>query len=223
MDSFVAWCDPGARLFDHSAIPDTQHFADTFVAPFYLNVLHGNYVRLLLASEDSDFRQSFIRKVNTVLKIVDTEIVDRLFEEKNWRVRLVAAWLCGIKGWHQYANLIGSRLVPSEQCYAGQAYCFALARFADEASARHLCRYLDEYLPQPDKQYDQYWAMPALIWIDKIRGTAYSKPYIQPDGLWDEFLAGLKHGKRSLMDCQLRFERLMEATTTFFKPEQEMR
>jgi hypothetical protein len=216
MDRIVGWTAPNARLFDKPLTPACQHLYATFVVPFYRNILHGNWVHLRLPGEDHEMKQNFIRRAKATLEIIDSKVVDLLFNDNNWRTRMVASWFCGLKGWRQYSDVMGDLLVPSRQCYAGQAHCFALACFADEKSAGHLCRYLDEYLRQPDKEYDQYWAMPALLWIDRVRGTSYSTPYTEAGGLWHQYLSRLRYPGRTLSDCQSRFVRIMEATITTF-------
>lgn len=45
-------------------------------------------------------------------------------------------------------------LLASELVYAGQGYCFALARLGAEQDAEILTAYLDHYLPRDDCQYD---------------------------------------------------------------------
>ncbi|HET6252132.1 MAG TPA: DUF6000 family protein [Tepidisphaeraceae bacterium] len=213
MDLIVGWCRPSGRLFDHSIGSSEDHLVRTFVVPFYLRVLHGNCVPMLMAAEDSRERQKLIRRMTAALRIVDTDVVDRLFADRNWRARLMAAWYCGVKGWGQYSDRIADLLIPSRQCFAGQAYCFALARFGDDKSARHLCRYLDEYLPHPELRYDQHWAMPALMWIDSVRGTEYANPYLEVNGLWEQFHPRATGGRQELAEREQRFRRLMQATT----------
>jgi hypothetical protein len=89
--------------------------------------------------------------------------------------------------WSKFAGLIGEALIASEGVYAGQGYCFALASFADDVSAKYLMDYLDTYLLKVDCYYDQDWAMPALIWIDEHRDTDHSSRYLTPGGLWERF------------------------------------
>ncbi len=216
MDHIIGWTTPKMRLFEKPFNPAYQHLYATFVEPFYMLVLHGNYGPLLVATEDSERRQNFIRRVRTTLEIVDRGVVDFLFQDGHWRGCMAAGWFCVLKGWRQYSDLMGHLLLPSRHCYAGQAYCIAFACFADENSARYLCRYLDKYLRQPENHYDQFWAMPALVWIDRKRGTNYSGPFIKGGGLWDQFFSRLKYQGRPLYECQHRFDRLMEATITTF-------
>ena len=54
-------------------------------------------------------------------------------------------------------------LIAGELTYAGQGYCLALARFATTADAELLAA----YLAQPDKRYDQPWALGALLHLDE--------------------------------------------------------
>ncbi|MFD1939613.1 DUF6000 family protein, partial [Nonomuraea mangrovi] len=67
----------------------------------------------------------------------------------------------------RFRERLGTLLLESEMVYAGGAYCFALARFAEEQDAALLTAYLDRYLPQLDCRYDQNDAMGALLHLDE--------------------------------------------------------
>ncbi|MFJ3271435.1 DUF6000 family protein [Streptomyces sp. NPDC086776] len=71
----------------------------------------------------------------------------------------------------------------SEVCYSGGAYCFALARIGTDADPEILTAYLDRYLPRTDLRYDR----PATL------GTHHAGRFIQPDGLWDQWIRALVH------------------------------
>ena len=78
-------------------------------------------------------------------------------------------------------------LLASELTYAGQGYCVALARFATAADAELLAAYLDTYLPQLDKRYDQDWALGALLHLDAQLKTSYATPFLGEDGPWQRW------------------------------------
>ena len=184
----------------------------TWVEPFYLNILHGN-----AAGDIAD--PSFIRTAKEALTSISTDTIETLFTEINWRCRITAAWFCGMKQWNQYADIIGTSLLESRVCYAGQGYCFALAHFADEQSAYHLTQYLESYLQQLDKWFDQGWAMPALMWIDAKRGTELSSAFLGENGLWDQFVADkiVTSDAWSLDRCKARFNAIMRYSMEAFK------
>ncbi len=161
-------------------VPDD--ILEEWVKPFYMNVLHGNYA---YASSDREF----VSHAKKALKNISPAVIDSLFADINWRGRITAAWFCGLKGWRQYEDIIGESLLESRVCYAGIGYCFAFAHFADEKSSDYLVRYLEKYLAQVDKYYDQGCAMAALMWIDEKRKTNLSSSFIKPEGPWDKFVS----------------------------------
>ncbi len=171
-------------------------FTARWVAPFYMRCLKTGL-------EGCD-----PRTVDAACGKIDGKIVDRLLSAAGWRERLVGSWFCGLKGWNQYGSAIGEALLASELVFAGKGYCFALACFADETSVKCLTQYLDAYLAQREKLYDQNWAMPALMWIDQQNGTAFAAPYIAPGGLWESFSAG-KNEAWQLEPAREKFWRLM--------------
>jgi hypothetical protein len=114
---------------------------------------------------------------------------DGLLQPREWRQRLTGAWLAGLTRRTQFQDQIGSLLIESLTCFSGQGYCFALAAFENEKSAVLLQAYLDKWLPKLECDFDQDWAMPALAWVDRRRGTEFSKKYLQPGGLWEQFSA----------------------------------
>lgn len=174
-----------------------------WVVPYYLQFLHANY----LADERAEEPRAFKKRVDAALAEIDEGIVSLLLAE-HWREQITASYFAGLKGWSQYADTIGNLLVQSVACYAGQGYCFALACFADETSVKYLQKYLRIYLAQPQLYYDQYWAMPALIWIDERKGTQHSAEFLKPGGLWETFVAG-KNESWQLDKCWPDFRRAM--------------
>lgn len=108
-----------------------------------------------------------------------------------WRSRLTAGWLIGVDRRERFRARIGDLLLASEVCYSSGAYCFALARFGTHADAEILTAYLDRYLPCTDLHYDQPAALGALLRLDTLLGTRHADRFIQPDGLWDEWVRGV--------------------------------
>lgn len=147
----------------------------------YLKLLHGNFLVL-----DEGKRRRFLKQLaSSARQISDRELATLLDSE--WRSRLTAAWLIGVNRREQFRDRIGELLLASEVCYAGQGYCLALARFATPADASLLATYLDSYLPQPDKRYDQDWALGALLHIDAVLDTDHAARFLTGGGLWHQW------------------------------------
>ncbi|WP_052345978.1 DUF6000 family protein [Hymenobacter swuensis] len=184
-----------------------------WVKPLYMEILHANYT----GTESTQQLVAFNQQVNTALASVDEYIITHLLKA-SWREKLTGSWLCGLKNWQQFVPLLGTLLVESKTMYAGQGYCFALARFATAESATYLAVYLDTYLRQPDLQYDQHWAMPALLWIDERRGTTWAQEFLVPGGLWEQYTANkLDHSIIwQLTECKRQFWAAMEYCRTNF-------
>ena len=159
-------------------------FINNWVAPYYLHILHGNYYYLL----KDDEQVSFNEKVRKALLVLDDESIQRLLSGDG-REQITGSWFCGLKGWSQYADEIGAKLVESKMTYAGQGHCFALACFANDKSVKYLTEYLNIYLPRTNLHYDQAWVMPALLWVDKQNNTNNASQYLDSGGLWEKFIA----------------------------------
>ncbi|MFF5287732.1 DUF6000 family protein [Streptomyces sp. NPDC013171] len=82
---------------------------------------------------------------------------------------------------------IGELLLASEGPYAGAAYCVTLATFGASADADLLCRYLDHYLLRPDLDYDQGFALDALLHLDAALGSERASRYLAAGGLWQQW------------------------------------
>lgn len=142
----------------------------------YLNLLHGNFVTM-----DETERAPFLQQLaGSARQVSDRELATLLSGE--WRSRLTASWLIGLSRREQFRGRIGEMLLASEMRYADQGYCLALARFATAADAELLAAYLDIYLPQLDKGYDQDWALGALLHLDGQQGTNRAARYLTDDG-----------------------------------------
>lgn len=161
-----------------------DEFINNWVVPYYLNILHGNYRYLLKDDEQVSFNEN----VRKALLVLDEEIIQRLLAG-GWREQITASWFCGLKGWSQYADEIGAKLLESKMTYAGQGHCFALACFANDKSMKYLTEYLDIYLPKTNLHYDQAWVMPALMWVDEQNDTNHASQYLASGGLWEKYVA----------------------------------
>jgi hypothetical protein len=160
-----------------------DEFTAQWVQPYYLKLLGYNYLSL----QDLEL-DNFVSSTNQALSNIDETVVAKLLSSLGWRERLTGSWLAGLKGWNGFTDQIGTLLVESNRVYAGQGYCFALGRFADSSSISYLASYLDKYLTRLDCYYDQHWAIAALIWIDNLHGSDYSRTYLEPNGLWEQFI-----------------------------------
>ncbi len=160
-----------------------NEFITQWVAPYYLNILHGNYYRLL----EGETQMAFNENVKNRLVSINYDVVTRLLSG-GWREQLTGSWFCGLKNWDQFADVIGTKLVESKAVYAGQGHCFALACFANDKSVKYLTKYLNTYLPQNNLVYDQAWVMPALMWIDEISYSNHSTHYLTSGGLWEKYV-----------------------------------
>ncbi|MFI1092885.1 DUF6000 family protein [Streptomyces sp. NPDC020917] len=153
----------------------------------YLKLLHGNFLRL---DEADGSRKEFLRDLATAAQQITPDELTALLAESDWRPRLTAAWLIGLDRRMQFRSRIGELLLESRLCFSGQGYCFALARFGSEADAQLLTAYLDRYLKRSDLQYDQAWAIGALLSIDDREGSQHAAPFLMHGGLWDQWAHG---------------------------------
>lgn len=162
----------------------------TWVAPLYLHVLHGNHLRLRVSERDE-----FVAETRRVLAQADETGLRLLLWDGNWRPRLTAAWLAGIQRRMRLEPLIAELLLASEVTFAGQGYCFALARFATPSAADALASYLERWLARTDGLYEQHWALAALERIDPKRAGAYY-------GAWTHFQVASNVSDESLEEAR---------------------
>ncbi|MEU1369126.1 DUF6000 family protein [Streptomyces sp. NPDC005803] len=147
----------------------------------YLHLLHANFRR-----EDESERTAFLRALSAAARKITDEELEILLESE-WRSRLTAAWLIGFDRREHFRDILGDALLASQLCFSGQGYCFALARFGTHEDAQHLTAYLDYYLQRPDCQYDQHWAISALLHIDSRTGREDAASFLAPGGLWHQW------------------------------------
>jgi hypothetical protein len=111
-----------------------------------------------------------------------------LMLEGGWRERRTSAWFISVAGRTEFRDRIAALLLESEVCCAGQAYCLTLSGFGTTADAEILAAYLDRYLLCPDLDYDQPWAMGALLHMDTVLGTDHAARFITTDGPWQRWI-----------------------------------
>ncbi|GAA0901099.1 MULTISPECIES: DUF6000 family protein [Streptomyces violaceusniger group] len=148
----------------------------------YLDLLHGNFVRL-----PTEERTQFLQTLGLDSRsVTDAELAFML--QPNWRSRITAAWMIGLDRREQFRKRIGGLLLASELTYAGQGYCIALALLGTTEDAVLLTTYLDRYLRRPECRYDQEWALGALLHLDGALGTTHAAGFLEPDGLWSQWV-----------------------------------
>jgi Family of unknown function (DUF6000) len=147
----------------------------------YLKLLNGNFMAM-----DEAGRTSFLQELAASARQASDDDLAMLLDS-DWRCRLTASWLIALDRRQQFRERIGDSLLASERPYEGQGYCLALARFATVADAELLTAYLDAYLPQPDKRYDQHWALGALLQLDEQLAASRASRFLVDGGLWQQW------------------------------------
>jgi len=150
---------------------------DTFVCPFYLRLLHGNFTRPRDAAGGS-LRPDIAAAASTI----SDEQIERLLIEREWRGRLCAAWFTGLSKRASFVPSIGELLLASEVVCAGEGYCMALGLIGSEECARLLRSYLEVYLPLNGRVYNQDWAIGALSYIEGSVPPEYLGKELWRDG-----------------------------------------
>lgn len=112
---------------------------------------------------------------------VDVDFARELLTVFNWRHRMLGAYLAAIKDFQPLESLIGTLLLRSDVCYAGQAYCLALVRFNSSGSVRYLKEYLSHYLTRLDLRFQQRDALAALVCLDRMNATSHASGF---DAMW---------------------------------------
>ncbi|MFI1018245.1 DUF6000 family protein [Streptomyces sp. NPDC020965] len=153
----------------------------------YLELLGGGFLHL-----GEEERTSFAASLQSDSLQASDQEIGALFGYE-WRARLTAAWLVGVARRVEWRERIGSLLLASELTYAGQGYCFALARFGSAEDSEILVSYLDRYLPRWECRYDQESALGALMRLDSQLGTSHAQRFVGPDGPWEHWVDALTH------------------------------
>ncbi|MEV0382811.1 DUF6000 family protein [Nonomuraea sp. NPDC050643] len=166
----------------------------------YLKLLHGNF----LALPEPVFRSFAGSLAKDAREITDDDL--RVLLDSEWRARLTAAWLIGMDRRTQHREQLGELLLESELVYAGQGYCFALARFGERRDAEILTAYLHRWLPETNCRYNQDTAMGALLHLDEVHSAERAARFLGPGGLWERSaLAGenpVRHKQHMQLLCE---------------------
>lgn len=162
------------------------------------------HLRLIGANflDDPD-REEFAAELSERALAATDEEIETLLRSP-WREKLTGAYLAGFARRTAFRDRIGVLLVESSTCYAGQGYCFALAAFGGPDDAEWLATYLDRWLPELNCQYDQPWAMGALVTIDPARAATFA-------GAWQHWIdrGCWGRGYRGLTDARERIRALL--------------
>ncbi len=137
------------------------------------------------------------------LREVSDELVLQLLTHFDWRSRATGAYLAALGERTSFTEHIGRLLLRSDVCYAGAAYCEALASFNLPQGISLLERYLSYYLSRTELWFDQRHAMGALAYLDKKNNTATLSQYLPQ---WYDFVANksgwdLEHAVAFFEEC----------------------
>ena len=163
-----------------------QDFIDKWVTPFYLNI----------GSDDDEW----IKQLRNIELEISKDVIFQLLVDFNWRSRSMGAFFAGIKGFKDFADIIGTHLLKSELAYAGKTYALALASFNSENATEYLRKYLDYYLLEKDLWFDQREVLEALTYLDKINNTKRASEYTKN---WAEFIDNKPYWKKEIDTIQL--------------------
>jgi len=169
---------------------DFETIQELFVRPFYLHLLHANFLR-----QDRQCDEHFPSHLRLAsLTISDTQLLC-LFRDKDWRTRLAASWFAGIGRRTRFVTTVSKLLSRSQGAYDVQGFCVALGLMGGDASREALRSYLMSHLPVEADSDHQSWALGAIAYID---GTP-PQEFIDPtrwlngnDGLARVDLAGIQ-------------------------------
>jgi len=162
---------------------------DQWVRPIYFG-LQQEGVETFLASSLAD---------------VDDQLIDLLLASFNWRPRTAGAYLAALSGRDHFTDRIGRLLLRSDVCYAGGAYCLALAAFNNPKCCDYLEQYLSYYLGRSDLWFDQGDAMAAVAYLDKLNGSSKLGQFVPQ---WEVFVGGKPSW--NLQDSITRFDGKMQ-------------
>ena len=154
-----------------SSVPLDAVVRDRWVKPFYMAV--------------PDNLDSIEATLRPLLADVSPDLITTLLAQFDWRPRTVGAFLVALDARTQFEELVGRLLLRSDVCYAGRAYCIALARLNTPNAVDFLCRYLRYYLTRNELWFDQAEALAALIYLDDVNGSQHSRVF---DELWRNFV-----------------------------------
>lgn len=175
-----------------------------FVAPFYLHVLHGN---MAAAAKSAGRQEEIVREMQAVAPDVTFDLAVYLWSQ-GWREALMASWWAAVWRWPGLAGQVEPLLIPSRSCFEGQAHCLALVQARSADARTVLMRYLEEYLPHPELDYDQPWAMAALQLACADAAEPVPGRYLRS---WQEWQSGRHYAGHSELVARLdRMRRLAD-------------
>jgi Family of unknown function (DUF6000) len=152
-----------------NATPLTTEIRETWVRPLYIGL-----------------RKPHIKQfIDSHLHLADDKLVSQLLASFDWRPRSAAAYLVALTDRKSFTTHIGQLLLRSDVCFAGSAYCLALAEFNSPEATAFLDEYLTYYLSREDLWFDQAAAMGALSYLDRLNGTDIQSRHI---AAWDKFV-----------------------------------
>ena len=112
-------------------------------------------------------------------------IITCLLGDFNWRPRTAAAYLVALTGRSAHTAQLGQLLLRSDVCFAGGAYCLALAALNSPESVGFIDEYLSYYLTRKELWFDQGAAMGALAHLDRLNGTSLMPRHLKA---WNTFV-----------------------------------
>jgi hypothetical protein len=159
----------------------------SFVRPFYLSLLHGNFTDGTVPKN-----KDLPSQLAGAAKAISDEEIDCLLAEREWRGRLTAAWLAGLSRRSKFVAPIVGLLMASELVYAGQGYCVALGLIGNDECVGGLRSYLRKYLPLNGRFYDQHWALGALAHIEGYPPNEFLDSVLWAEANDDRALDGVR-------------------------------
>lgn len=76
-----------------------------------------------------------------------------------------------MKGYRHQIDIIGTHLLKSEVCYAGDLYAVILAYYNQPETIAYLNRYLEYYLQKPELYFDQEAVLETIAYLDTVNNT----------------------------------------------------
>ncbi|WP_294293194.1 DUF6000 family protein [uncultured Chryseobacterium sp.] len=138
----------------------SKEFIDQWVLPLYMNIrnIHDrSWVDYLIKHKED----------------ITEDITLALLGDFNWRTRTVGAYLSALKGYRHQVDLIGTHLLKSEVCYAGDLYAVVLAYYNEPETVAYLNSYLDYYLQKPELYFDQEAVLETIAYLDTFNNTTH--------------------------------------------------
>jgi len=155
----------------------------------YVEPIYGHLMtRTMIFQQPIDVQLEFKQKVVEALADVTDDILKKLLWDSNWRFSLVGSWLIFIKNKTEFIDDICKFLLQGKAGTIG--YCFTLAKFGTLQCSEYLTSYLKKELffdKSPIERF-QDTAIYSLVYIDNKNKTSFSKQFLEPSGLWTQFI-----------------------------------